>query len=180
MVRMLRDAIPMQDAARLAEIYNFYVETDTATFEVETIGEAAMASRVAAVQAADLPYLVATDSLGVAGFAYAAPFHERAAYVHALTCSVYVDRAARGQGLGKALYRELLQRVGAISEGPHAPIRTLVALIALPNEASVALHESLGFAHVGTLAEVGFKFGRWIDVGYYQWSATNGGPARQV
>ena len=180
MVRMLRDAIPMEDAARLAEIYNFYIETDTATFEVGAIGEAVMASRVAAVQAAGLPYLVATDALGVAGFAYAAPFHERAAYDHTVTCSVYVDRAARGQGLGRALYRELLVRVGAVSEGRHAPIHTVVALIALPNPASVALHESLGFAHVGTLAEVGFKFDRWIDVGHYQWSAADGGPARRV
>ena len=79
---MIRDAKPMDDAERLAEIYNHYVLTDTATFEVEPIGGAMMAQRVAAVQAVDLPWIVATDVLGIIGFAYAAPFHERAAYAH--------------------------------------------------------------------------------------------------
>jgi len=165
---MLRDAVPMEDAARLAEIYNFYIETDTATFEVDPIGEAIMASRVAAVQAAGLPYLVATDVLGVVGYAYASPFHERAAYAHTLNCSVYVDRRSRGEGIGRQLYQELLRRVAGVSDGPHAPVHSLVAGIALPNDASVALHEALGFRHKGTIAEVGRKFDRWIDVGYWQ------------
>jgi phosphinothricin acetyltransferase len=168
MVSMLRDAVPLQDSARLAEIYNFYVETDTATFEVTPIGEAVMANRVAAVQDAGLPFIVATDSLGIAGYAYAAPFLERAAYAHTVTCSVYVDRAARGRGLGKALYTELLRRVAVVDSGPHAPVHSVVALIALPNDASVALHESVGFRHTGTIDEVGRKFDRWLDVGYWQ------------
>jgi phosphinothricin acetyltransferase len=165
---MIRDAEPMRDAARLAEIYNFYVETDTATFEVEPIGEAAMAQRVAAVQAADLPWIVATDAIGIAGYAYAAPFHERAAYAHTVTCSVYIDRAARGRGLGRALYASLLERVADIAEGTHSPVHTVVALIALPNDASVALHEAVGFVHKGTIEAVGYKLGRWLDVGYWQ------------
>jgi len=168
MVRMLRDASPADDANRLAEIYNFYIETDSATFEVDSIGDAVMASRIAAVQDAGLPFVVATDSLGIAGYAYAAPFHERAAYAHTVTCSVYVDRAARGRGLGSALYAELLRRIAAVDSGPHAPVHTVVALIALPNEASVALHESVGFQHTGTIKEVGRKFDRWLDVGYWQ------------
>jgi phosphinothricin acetyltransferase len=165
----------MEDALRLAEIYNFYVETDTATFEVEPVGEARMAQRVAAVQAADLPYLVATDALGVVGFAYAAPFHDRAAYAHTVTCSVYVDKAARGEGHGRALYTELLRRIAGVATGPHAPIRTVVALIALPNEGSVALHEAVGFTHRGTLDRVGYKLGRWLDVGYWQVSVGDEG-----
>ena len=165
---MIRDAVPMKDAARLAEIYNFYIETDTATFEVEPIGEAIMASRVAAVQAAGLPFLVATDVLGVVGLAYVSAFRDRAAYVHTLSVSVYVDRASRGQGLGRQLYQELFRRVAAVDEGPHAPVHSLMGLIALPNDASVALHESFGFRHKGTIQEVGRKFDRWIDVGYWQ------------
>jgi len=165
---MLRDASPADDAIRLAEIYNFYIETDSATFEVDSIGDAVMASRIAAVQDAGLPFVVATDSLGIAGYAYAAPFHDRAAYAHTVTCSVYVDRAARGRGLGSALYAELLRRIAAVHNGPHAPVHTVVALIALPNEASVALHESVGFQHTGTIKEVGRKFDRWLDVGYWQ------------
>ena len=158
----------MQDAERIAEIYNHYVAHDIATFEVEEIGGAVMANRIAAVQAADLPWIVATDALGVVGYAYASPFQVRAAYRHTLTASVYLDRAEHGHGLGRSLYAELLQRVQRVSDGPHAPVHSVVGVIALPNDASVALHESLGFAHTGTLADAGSKFDRWIDVGYWQ------------
>lgn len=169
---MIRDAVPMRDAQRLAEIYNHYVVADTATFEVEPLGEAAMAQRVAASQAAHLPWIVATDALGIVGYAYAAPFHERAAYAHTVTASVYLDRSATGRGLGTSLYRELLRRLSTVTDGPHAPVRNVVALIALPNPASVALHESLGFVKKGQLDAVGRKFDRWLDVGY--WQATLG------
>lgn len=158
----------MEDAERIAAIYNKEIATNTATFEVESVGEAAMANRIAAVQAAGLPFLVATDVLGVIGYAYASPFHERAAYVHTLTCSVYLDGASRGRGLGRSLYNELTQRLRTLTDSPHAPVHSLVALIALPNDASVALHESVGFTPAGVIAEAGRKFDRWIDVGYWQ------------
>lgn len=165
---MIRDALPVDDAARLAEIYNFYVAGDAATFEVDPIDETAMATRVSAVQGAGLPWVVATDVLGIVGYAYAAPFHERAAYAHTVTTSVYLDRAERGRGLGTTLYAEVLRRLESLATGPHAPVHSAIALIALPNPASVALHESLGFTHAGTLAQAGFKLDRWIDVGYWQ------------
>ena len=171
---MVRQVNPDSDAPRLAQIYNHYVATDTATFEVDPVEPATMAARARSVQAAGLPYLVATDALGVVGFAYAAAFHERAAYRHTLTCSVYVDRAAHGTGVGRALYTELLRRIAAVHEGPHAPVRAVVALIALPNDASVALHESMGFVKSGHLEAVGQKFGRWIDVGYWQYMLPQG------
>ena len=165
---MIRDARPMDDAARVAEIYNKEITTNTATFEVEPLGEAVMANRIAAVQTAGLPFIVATDVLGVIGYAYAAPFHDRAAYVHTLTCSVYLDAASRGRGMGRALYEELIRRVRTLNDSPHAPVHSLVALIALPNDASAALHEAVGFTRVGVIAEAGRKFDRWIDVGYWQ------------
>jgi L-amino acid N-acyltransferase YncA len=167
---MIRDAEPMADAERIAEIYNHYVLHDTATFEVDDVGGAAMANRIAKVQAAGLPWLVATDALGIVGFAYASPFHERAAYVHTLSVSIYLAPAERGRGLGGELYRALLKRAQAVSEPPHAPTRSLIALIALPNDASVALHETLGFTKVGVITDAGRKFARWIDVGYWQMS----------
>lgn len=167
---MIREAEPMADAEQVAEIYNHYVLHDTATFEVDDIGGADMANRIAKVQGEGLPWLVATDSLGVVGFAYAGAFHERAAYVHTLSVSIYLAPGERGRGLGGTLYRELLKRAQAVNEPPHAPIRSLIALIALPNEASVRLHESLGFTKVGVIGDAGRKFGRWIDVGYWQLS----------
>ena len=166
--RMIRDALPMDDAERVAEIYNHYVTHDIATFEVDEIGGAVMANRIAAVQAAELPWIVATDALGVVGYAYASPFQPRAAYRHTLTVSVYLDRAERGHGLGRSLYVELLERMAHVTGGPHAPVRSAVGVIALPNDASVALHESLQFTRVGTLTDAGHKFERWIDVGYWQ------------
>ncbi len=166
--RMIRDALPMDDAERIAEIYNHYVTHDIATFEVDQIGGAAMANRIAAVQDAGLPWIVATDALGVVGYAYASPFQVRAAYRHTLSVSVYLDRAERGHGLGRSLYAELVHRVGQLTEGPHAPVHSLVAVIALPNPASVAVHEAFGFTHRGTLADAGRKFDGWIDVGYWQ------------
>ena len=165
---MIRDAVPAEDAERLCEIYNHYVLTDTATFEIEPISAQVMAQRVTASQQAGLPWLVATDVLGVIGYAYASPFHERAAYAHTVTASVYLDRAERGRGTGTALYRELLRRLGGIADGPHAPIRSVVALIALPNDPSVGLHEAVGFVKKGQLDGVGHKFNQGLDVGYWQ------------
>jgi phosphinothricin acetyltransferase len=127
-----------------------------------------MAQRVAAVQNAGLPFIVATDVLGIVGYAYAAPFHDRAAYLHTLTASVYVARGEQGRGVGRSLYSEVMRRLAALESSPHAPVRSVVALIALPNDASVALHEALGFRQVGTVAQAGRKFDRWIDVGYWQ------------
>lgn len=166
---MIRDAVPLDDAARIAQIYNHYVLHDTATFEVEPVGEAAMAARMATVQGSGLPWIVTSDSLGVTGFAYAAPFRDREAYRYTLEVTVYLDRAETGRGLGSALYRELLRRVRAMPPGRHAPAHSLVAVIALPHPASVALHESLGFEHAGTVRQAGRKFDRWIDVGYWQY-----------
>ncbi len=173
MALMLRNADPVNDSARIAEIYNHQILTNTATFEVDPVTSEAMAARVAAVQAAGLPFLVATDVLGIIGYAYAAPFHDRAAYLHTLTCSVYVDGAEQGRGVGKVLYAELIRRIVALDASPHAPVHSVVALIALPNDASVALHESFGFRHAGTIAQAGWKFERWLDVGYWQLSLTS-------
>lgn len=96
------------------------------------------------------------------GYAYAGPWKARAAYARTVETSVYVAVDASGQGLGRCLYAALIQRLQ--DAGMHA----LISGISLPNPASVALHESFGFAHVGNFRQVGHKFGRWIDVGYWQ------------
>lgn len=108
------------------------------------------------------PFLVAEVSGAVAGFAYASTYRPRPAYDRTREVSVYLGVDARGQGVGRALYAELLARLRA--SGTH----TALAVIALPNDASVRLHESFGFTHTGTLREVGWKFGAWIDTAFYQ------------
>ena len=96
------------------------------------------------------------------GFSYAGGYRPRPGYRLTRETSVYVAEEARGQGLGRRLYDDLLPRLEA--DGIHVAL----ALIALPNDASVALHEACGFAHLGTMLEVGRKFDRWLDTAWYQ------------
>ena len=147
------------DGAAIAAIYAPFVEGSIVTFEETPPSGAAMAERLAA---APIPWVVAERGGVVIGYASVSPWKPRSAYRFAVEFGVYVAPAAQRSGAATALYRDLLARCAA------AGIHTVLAGIALPNDASVALHERLGFTHVGTLREVGFKFGRRIDVGYWQ------------
>ena len=148
------------DAGRIAEIYAGYVETSASTFEEQALTAAEMQHRMEGRPR--LPWLVAADSADtVVGFAYASPHHERSAYRWSLTCSVYLHESAQGRGLASALYREL---IGVVRDLGYV---TLFAGIALPNDASVALHERLGFRPVGVYPHSGFKLGAWRDVGWW-------------
>jgi phosphinothricin acetyltransferase len=150
------------DGPALARIYNHYVANTVVTFEEAPVSDADMSARVAEIGAAQLPWLVAQSPTGVSGFAYASRWKGRCAYRYSVESTVYLEPAAAGQGLGTALYSELLARLREL--GCHA----VIGGIALPNEASVALHEKLGMRKVAHFAEVGFKLGRWVDVGYWQ------------
>jgi L-amino acid N-acyltransferase YncA len=132
------------------------------TFEEEPVAAAEMARRMAEVQAVSLPWLVAEREGTVAGYAYATPWRTRPAYRFSAELTVYVAPDQGGRGLGSALYARLL--AAARDRGLHA----VMGGIALPNEASVRLHEKLGFEKVAHFREAGFKFGRWVDVGYWQ------------
>jgi phosphinothricin acetyltransferase len=96
------------------------------------------------------------------GYAYAGRFKERSAYRYCVETAVYLAHGRLGEGIGTRLYAELLDTLRA--QG----IRTAVGIIALPNAASVTLHEKLGFVHTGTLQAVGYKLEQWVDVGYWQ------------
>lgn len=158
---MIRNAQP-NDAAAIVEIYNHYVLTTTITFEEQPVAAAQMAERIAEVQAAALPWLVAERDGQVAGYAYASKWKPRSAYRHSVECSVYLDRQAVGGGVGSRLYEALFADLK--SRGLHV----VIGGIALPNESSIALHEKFGLKKVAQFEQVGFKFGRWVDVGYWQ------------
>lgn len=158
---MIRDATPA-DAGAIAAIYAHYVRETTVTFEEEPPGTDEIASRLARVAALGLPYVVIEAGGRVRGYAYAGRFHERSAYRRSVESTIYLAPDATGQGLGLRLYGALLERLR------ERELHTALALVTIPNPASVALHERLGFAPVGRLREVGFKLGRWIDVGYWQ------------
>jgi phosphinothricin acetyltransferase len=157
----VREVAPA-DAEALAAIYNHYVQHTLVTFEEEPVSSDVFALRVAAIRDKGLPYLVAEHHGEVIGYASASPWKERYGYRFSLECSVYVAPGRHRQGVGSALYRVLFPHLDAL--GKHA----LMGGIALPNDASVALHERFGMRKVAHFSEVGFKFGAWVDVGYWQ------------
>lgn len=150
------------DADAMARIYNHYVHGTIVTFEEEPVDSAEMAARLAEVAAAELPWIVVERDGEVAGYAYASRWKGRCAYRFSVESTIYLAPSAIGKGLGKTLYERL---ISILCEGPA---HVAIGGIALPNAASVALHERLGFEKVAHFKEVGFKFDRWIDVGYWQ------------
>jgi phosphinothricin acetyltransferase len=149
------------DLPAIADIYNDAVRHSVATFDVEPQPPELFADRVASARPGD-HVLVAEEGGRVVGMAYAATYRPRPAYGGTRETSVYVAPDARGRGLGRALYDELLRRVDA--DGIHV----CLAVIAQPNAASEALHAAVGFERVGTLREVGRKFDRWVDTAWWQ------------
>ena len=157
----LRDATP-DDASAIVNIYNHYVSTTSISFEETAVTEADMRLRISGVQGGGLPWLVAIVDGELAAYAYATPWRVRHAYRFSVESTVYAAPGNARRGLGRALYGALLERLRP------AGIHLVIGGIALPNDASVALHEKMGFEKVAHFSEVGFKFERWIDVGYWQ------------
>lgn len=146
------------DIPAIAAIYDEAVATGTATFETHPPGPEEMSRRFAVLSAGGFPYRVAERAGILAGYAYAGPYHQRAAYNSTLEDSIYVARDARGGGVGRALLADL------IAAAERIDARLMVAIIAdSGSPASIALHASLGFSRVGTLSGVGYKHGRWLD-----------------
>ncbi len=150
------------DAEAITTIYNHYVRHTLVTFEEEDVRPAVMAERMASVHQAGLPWFVATAAEDVIGYAYATPWKPRFGYRFSVEVSVYVHNNQVGRGIGTQLYGVL------IPELARRGFRTAVGGIALPNDASVRLHERLGFTKVGEFREIGTKFGAWTNVGYWQ------------
>ena len=149
------------DLPAIADIYNEAVLHSVSTFDLEPQPAELFADRVASTRPGD--HVLVTEEGGrVVGMAYAAAYRPRPAYAGTRETSIYLAPGARGRGLGRVLYEELLARVDA--DGIHV----VLAVIAEPNGASEALHVALGFERVGTLREVGRKFDRWVDTTWWQ------------
>jgi phosphinothricin acetyltransferase len=157
----IRAAEP-SDSDTLAEIYNYYVLGTVVTFEENPVSSAEMEKRVAAVRSSSLPWLVAEKDGRAVGYAYASPWKTRSAYRFSVEVTVYIAHGSAGCGIGTMLYSELLSILQTLDT--HA----VIGGIALPNDASVALHQKLGFEKVAHFRQVGFKFNQWIDVGYWE------------
>ncbi len=151
------------DLPAIAVIYNDAVHTSVSTFDTEPRPPEHFADRVASTRPGDHVLVVEDGSgPGILGFAYASTYRPRQAYDGTRETSIYLRDSARGRGLGRALYTELLERVDA--DGIHV----VLAVIAQPNPASEALHLSLGFERAGVLREVGRKFDDWVDTAFWQ------------
>lgn len=158
LLRMATD----QDAAAIALIYNHYVEHSTVTFEQTRLSDAEMLQRIQAIRQAALPFLVLEQQGLVLGYAYASAWRSRIGYRFSVESSVYLSPHCQALGYGSLLMQQLLLQL--TQAGYHA----VMAGIALPNDASVALHEKFGMTKVAHFYQVGTKFGQWLDVGYWQ------------
>ena len=149
------------DAEAIAEIYNHYVRKTVVTFEEVPVAVEEMAQRILDV-GARFPWLVSDDGGRAVGWAYATAWKARSAYRFSVETTVYVAESHQGRGLGLALYSELIEELKT------RQVHSAVGGIALPNPASIALHEKLGFRKIAQFVEVGRKLDRWVDVGYWQ------------
>ena len=154
-------AIQPEDAAAVAGIFNYYIENTIVTFEEQAIDSAEMLRRIEA-HPSHLPWLVFEAEGDVVGYALLTSWNSRCSYRESLESTVYLDPEAVGKGIGSRLYSELL---GFARKGGF---HTIMGGISLPNPASQALHEKFGYKKVAEFKEVGFKFGKRIDVGYWQ------------
>jgi phosphinothricin acetyltransferase len=157
----IRSAVA-SDAAQIAEIYNYYIENSHATFETERIDAAEMLRRMEDGWAAAYPFLVCELDDQIVGYAYGRSYRPRFAYLHSIEISVYVKHGIERKTVGTLLYEQLIPEIR--QKNFHA----VIGGISLPNDASVRLHEKFGFKKVAHFREVGRKFNRWIDVGYWQ------------
>ncbi|MBY6188273.1 GNAT family N-acetyltransferase [Marinobacter hydrocarbonoclasticus] len=154
------------DLAAITAIYNHYVENEIATFEEVALTEAEMGSRLAGI-ATQFPVLVMEDDSGrCIGYAYGNHFKPRSAYRFCAETTIYMTPGQHQRGAGTALYQALLDALAARG------VREVLGVLTQPNPASEALHRKLGYQHKGTLSAVGFKFGRWLDVAFWQKSLT--------
>jgi len=158
---VIRPADAALDSAACADIYAPYVRESAVSFEAEAPDAHEMAQRIERIGRTH-PWLVAEQDGRVVGFAYAAPHRERAAYRWAADVTVYVHPDRHGRGVGRALYEHLLALLR------DQRLHVACAGIALPNDASVGLHEALGFEPVGVYRKIGYKAGAWHDVGWWQ------------
>jgi L-amino acid N-acyltransferase YncA len=149
------------DLVAVAEVYDEQVRAGISTFDLEPPEPGYWLHVLESTEPGD-HFLVAEREGEVVGFAYASSYRPRPGYRLTRETSVYLSEQARGQGLGRLLYDDLLARLR--EDGMHVAL----ALVALPNPASVALHEACGFEHLGTMREVGRKFDRWLDTAWYQ------------
>jgi len=154
-------AVKLEYSCKIAEIYNYYILNSCVTFEELALSTEEMRGRIEAAHL-KFPWLVFEIDQEIIGYAYASAWKPRSAYKHTVESTVYLKKEAIKNGIGSLLYAALISQLTDL--GFHA----VIGGISLPNEASVALHEKFGFEKIAQFKEVGYKFQKWIDVGYWE------------
>lgn len=158
MIRYAQD----KDADTIANIYNYYIKNTTITFEEQILGSDEILKRMQTIQDLDFPWLVFEFKGVVVGYAYASQWNLRSAYRNTAEVSVYLDHNNTARGYGTILYEKIFQLL------TNKGIKIVIGGVTLPNPASEALHKKFGMKKVAHFEKVGFKQGRWLDVGYWQ------------
>ncbi|MGE5943295.1 MAG: N-acetyltransferase family protein [Flavobacteriales bacterium] len=157
---MIRD-VNIHDAKQIVNIYNYYVLNSVVTFDKNPFSEKDFIERIETISS-QYPFIVFEEDAHILGYAYANMFRQKPAYKNTVETTIYLKNDEQGRRIGTELYTELLKKIK--EQNYHAVIGGLT----LPNEASVRLHEKLGFKQVAHFKEVGFKFNRWLDVGFWE------------
>lgn len=154
--------VSSNDAERIADIYNHYITNTLITFEEEIVSAGDIDKRIIDIALSGLPWLVIEENGEVNGYAYASRWNGRCSFRFSVEITVYLSHLTTSRGLGTKLFEALF------SELRKQSVHVAIGGIALPNPASIALHEKFGMEKVAHFKEVGFKFDQWIDVGYWQ------------
>lgn len=157
---MIRN-IELTDAKTITDIYNYYVENSVITFDEVLVDTNFFKDKIKSIQQS-YPFLVYEVDAKVVGYAYLGSWKNRCAYKKTVEISVYIRPENTQKGIGTKFYTTLLNWL------KENDFHTVIGGIALPNEKSVALHEKFGFKKVAHYKEIGYKFNKWIDVGYWQ------------
>jgi L-amino acid N-acyltransferase YncA len=157
---MIRN-VSSSDAEGICEIYNHYVKNSVITFEENEVSPEDMILRIVGVTA-KLPWIVFCENEKILGYAYAGEWKLRCAYKFSVETTVYLHSDATGKGIGTKLYQELIERLTKLD------LHVAIGGISLPNDESIGLHEKFGFEKVAHFKELGYKFNKWVDVGYWE------------
>ena len=157
MIRSVR----ISDAKDIVDIYNYYILNTNITFEEEEVTIKDMEDRIREKIKSN-PWIVYEEDNKVIGYAYLSQWHNRSAYKFSKESSIYLDVNSKGKKIGIKLYEELLRLAKEYN------VHTIVAGITIPNDASIGIHEKLGFEKIAEFKEIGFKDNQWLNVGYWQ------------
>lgn len=153
--------VTIEDAPQIMDIYNYYVDNSIVTFDTEHALLIEIQNKIKTTM--DLyPWIVYELDGEILGYAYGSEWKAKDGYKHSTETTVYLKEGTLKKGLGTMLYQELIDQLKKLN------FHALMGCITLPNDASIRLHEKFGFEKVGHFKEVGLKFEKWIDVGYWE------------